>query len=303
MKYGLDEFGIRRDGATVPTIWLALVLSLIVHLALMWQWLPRIRLPSPDADERGKASSGSLVVRLMPPPRAPAEPAPSVQVQPPPAPRPPPRPAVRPPPPPPVIALNTPAPKATPTVPAPTPPAPAVAPSSPLRPPAEGDLAAYIEARRRGRGDSSAPPSIGSSADAIPAETDAARSNRIAAANLGTQRKQTFGYDPRQGGGVFQLVRVGYNDGEFMFFGWNKDIRRNTKQLIEVRKGNNPDTRIAIVRKMIAIIRDYEQEDFLWESQRLGRSLMLSARARDNPGLEEFMLREFFDDPNRPPPQ
>ena len=69
---------------------------------------------------------------------------------------------------------------------------------------------------------------------------------------------------------------------------------------IEVRKGSNSDIRIAVVRKMIAIIREYEQEDFLWESQRLGRSLTLSARARDNAGLEDFMMREFFPDPRLP---
>ena len=133
-------------------------------------------------------------------------------------------------------------------------------------------------------------------------EDDNARSNRIAAANLATQRKQTFGYDATQGGGVFQLVRVGYTDAEFLFFGWNKDIRRNTKQLIEVRKGSNPDTRIAVVRKMISIIREYEQQDFRWESQRLGRSMLLSARPRDNAGLEEFLMLEFFEDPLRPAP-
>jgi hypothetical protein len=98
-------------------------------------------------------------------------------------------------------------------------------------------------------------------------------------------------------------MRLGYNDAEFLFFGWNREIRRNTKQLIEVKKGNNADTRIAVVRKMIAIIREYEQEDFFWESQRLGRNLTLSARARDNAGLEEFLMREFFDDPRRPPPR
>ena len=137
-------------------------------------------------------------------------------------------------------------------------------------------------------------------ASAPAVEDDNARSNRIAAANLATQRQLTFGYDPKQGGGVFQITRMGYNNAEFLFFGWNKDIRRNTKQLIEVQKGNNADTRIAVVRKMISIIREYEQEDFLWESPRLGRNLMLSARARDNAGLEEFLMREFFDDPNGP---
>ncbi|MEO7727276.1 MAG: hypothetical protein ABIS45_08490, partial [Burkholderiales bacterium] len=140
MRYGLDEFGARRDGVTVPTIWIAIALSLLVHLALMWHWLPRIRLPSPDADERGKAG-GSLSVRLTPPPRPPAAPPPSLQSQPPPPRARPARPAVRPPPAPPVIALT--APKAAPApAPAPAVPTPTVAPSSPLRPPAEADLAA-----------------------------------------------------------------------------------------------------------------------------------------------------------------
>ncbi|MDB5808173.1 MAG: hypothetical protein JWN94_295 [Betaproteobacteria bacterium] len=133
------------------------------------------------------------------------------------------------------------------------------------------------------------------------AEDDRTRANRIAAANLAT-KKQTFGYDPSQGGGVFQIVRINYLDAEFLFFGWNKDIRRNTKQLIEVPKGNNADTRIAVVRKMIAIIREHEEGDFLWESQRLGRNLTLSARARDNASLEQFMMLEFFEDPQRPAP-
>ena len=91
-------------------------------------------------------------------------------------------------------------------------------------------------------------------------------------------------------------MRMGYDDAEFLFFGWNKEIRRKTKQLITVRKGNNSNMRIAVVRKMIAIIREHEQGDFLWESQRLGRDVTLSARARDTAGLEEFLMREFFPD-------
>jgi hypothetical protein len=300
-----DELGNRRDGVTIPTIWIAVALSVLLHVAVLWKWLPDIKLhlPSPELSERGE-TSGSLVVQLAPPPRPPSSPptAPALQAQPAPAP------ARRAPPPPrtpaPVLALRTPSP-AAPAVPAPTPPAPAPAPAvppTPQRAPADGDLASFIEARRRARGDTAAPPSSGIAMNSPPAEDDNARSNRIAAANLATQRRQTFGYDPSQGGGVFQLVRVGYSDAEFLFFGWNKDIRRNTKQLIEVRKGNNPDTRIAVVRKMIAIIREYEQQDFLWESQRLGRSLMLSARPKDNAGLEDFLMLEFFDDPLRPPP-
>jgi hypothetical protein len=49
---------------------------------------------------------------------------------------------------------------------------------------------------------------------------------------------------------------------------------------------------------MIAIIREYETEDFVWESPRLTRNITLSARLRDNAELEEFMMREFFDGPS-----
>ncbi len=80
-----------------------------------------------------------------------------------------------------------------------------------------------------------------------------------------------------------------------MFFGWNKDIRHNTNQLVEVRKGDDSDIRIAVVRKMIAIIREHASGDFLWESRRLGRQITLSARPADNAGLEEVLLKEFFD--------
>jgi hypothetical protein len=202
--------------------------------------------------------------------------------------------AARPRPAPPVIALNRPAPNLPPPV------VPSVAAPTPARPPADGDLASYIDAKRRARAES-APAAAASSGSSAPSvEDDNARANRIASANLGSQRKQTFGYDPNQGGGVFQIERMGYESAEFIFFGWNKEIRRNTKQLIEVRKGANSDIRIAVVRKMIAIIREYEHEDFLWESQRLGRNLTMSARLRDNAGLEDFMMREFFVDARVP---
>jgi hypothetical protein len=61
-----------------------------------------------------------------------------------------------------------------------------------------------------------------------------------------------------------------------------------------LRRGNASDIRLAIVRKMIAIIREHEPEEFVWDSTRLGRSLTLSSRLRDNSGLEEFMMQEFF---------
>lgn len=283
---------------TVPTIWVAIALSLLIHAAALWEWLPRIRLPALEAPERGEAS-GSLVVRLAPPPSPPpapppspaqqAQPSPALQARSPIA-------AARPRPTPPVIALNRPA----PNIQSPPPTTPAVTAPTPARPPADGDLTSYIEARRRARAESAPAASPGSVSNAPPVEDDNARTNRIVAANLGWQRKLTFGYDPTPGGGVFEIKRMGYNDAEFIFFGWNKEIRRNMAHQIEVRKGNDSDIRIAVVRKMIAIIREYEQGDFLWQSQRLGRNLTLSARARDNAGLEDFMMREFFPDPRLP---
>lgn len=283
----------RRDGVTIPTIWVAVALSLLVHVAALWQLWPHLRLLPLTKSEVGDAS-GPLTVHLTPLPGPVAipepllapqsRPSPALKARPPKAARP--RPAA------PVIALN----RRAPDTPAPP---PVIAPAVPPAPVA-GDMASYIEARRRARGETAPVASAGRASNAPPAEDDNARSNRIAAANLASQSPMTFGYDPSQGGGMFQIERMDYDDAEFLFFGWNKEIRRKTKQLIAVRKGNNSDIRIAVVRKMIAIIREHEQGDFLWESQRLGRDVTLSARARDNAGLEEFMMNEFFPGSRRP---
>jgi hypothetical protein len=292
---GLANSRGRPDGVTIPAIWVAFALSLLIHIAVLWQWLPKLRLLSPDEAKPGEAN-GSLLVRLAPPPSPPPSPKQAVQ---PPAPAikaPPPTVAARPRPTPRAIAFN----RSPSNIQAPPSTVPAVTAPAAARPQADGDLTSYIEARRGARAQSAPDASAQSPASAQPLEDDKARSKRIVAANLGAQQAQAFGYDPKQGGGVFQITRMGYDYAEFAFFGWNKDIRRDTKQQIEVRKGDNSDIRIAVVRKMISIIREYEQEDFRWESYRLGRSLVLSARARDNAGLEEFMLREFFDDPRLP---
>lgn len=253
-----------------------IALSMLLHIAALWE-LPPISVRLPGLGEESDKQI-SLSIRLVPPgPPAPAdsvlslpvpEPAPRVQ-----RPKVAPRPQATPP----VIALKQP--KGAPAPDAPSVPAPRPAPA--------GDMASYIEARRRARGesDTTAPPA---------AESDEARARRLVASNLESTRETAFGYDPNRGGGVFQIQSLNIDYAEFLFFGWNKDVGRNTKQLIEVRRGNNSDIRVAVVRKMISIIREYEREDFLWQSRRLGRSITLSARARDNSGLEDFMMREFF---------
>ena len=280
-----DEYRSRNDGVVVPRIGVALALSVILHIAALLgspQTDKTLMLPPSGEDPQARAA---LSLRLMPPvpqspsviPAPPRSPSASASVQPERRPKPatPPQPA------PPVIALNKPTPAAPSTA--------APVPAPPPRPAVEGDLDAYIEARRRARG-TAAPAAPATT----PVEDEEARRQRIIAGNLGSTRERTFGYDPRQGGGMFQIESLGSDHAEFIFYGWNNNINRNTKQLIDVRQGNNSDIRIAVVRRMIAIIRENAQEDFLWMSQRLGRTVTLSARARDNSGLEEFMMREFF---------
>ena len=55
---------------------------------------------------------------------------------------------------------------------------------------------------------------------------------------------------------------------------------------------------LAIVKKMIEIIRREYQGNFRWESQRLDRVIVLSARLEDNTGLESFLMKEFFSSQN-----
>lgn len=280
MTVSLDDFRTRRDAAMEPTIWVAILLSALLHAAIFSKWLPQMRFPSPKELER-RDLSPPLVVNVIPRVVPPApSPAPRAQPRPPIA-------APTPPPAPPVIALKRPAPKAPPSAAAPPAPPPLAAPKP--RPEFE-DLASYIEARRRARAAPAEPQDRPSSP---PIEDENTRATRIVEQNLGLQERITFGYDPERNGGVFRIQLMSQDYAEFTFIGWNKDIRRVTKQLVEVRKGDNSDIRIAVVRRMIAIIREQVQEDFLWDSQRLGYRT-LSARLKDNKALEDFLMGEFF---------
>ncbi len=189
--------------------------------------------------------------------------------------------------PPPVVTLPNPE---APAILSPPPAAPAVAAPPQPNPPLEGDLAAYIQARRRERGEQ----------EAAPIDDEKARFNRTIAANLPAPARGVAAQDTKRGGGIFQIKRMTYDDAAFEFYGWNKDMGRKTPQLIEVRKGDNSDMRIAVVRKMIAIVREFEKEDFTWESPRLGHNVLLSARLSDNSALETFLMREFFEDAHGP---
>ena len=320
----------RHDVLTIPYLWVAVALSLLLHVTALWFLVPRMHDLSMSAPQAGKAPS-ALAVQLEPaqrsrpePPLAPA--ASAAQVSPPPASSAPPSPKRRATAPTkearqrrdPVIALERQRPDAlppvSPSIEAPGPTRPSVDSRPPARPsldlqpqpavaerapavgsaPLESDLTSYIETRRRERGEPMASAGQETKASPPTAEDDIERRNRIVAANLGTNRTPSFGYDPKNAGGIFQITHMGYDYAEFYFFGLNKAIGRNTKQLIEVRKGADSDIRVAVVHRMIAIIRENVSGDFVWLSQR--GPITMSARPSDNAALEDLITREVFPD-------
>jgi outer membrane biosynthesis protein TonB len=95
--------------------------------------------------------------------------------------------------------------------------------------------------------------------------------------------------------GVFQVLSKGTRTGQFSFNGWKTDKNNSWREVIEVDAGLLGDVELAIVKRMIELIRTHYKGDFTWESHKLGRAITLSARMEDNEGLEAFMLREFFD--------
>ena len=98
----------------------------------------------------------------------------------------------------------------------------------------------------------------------------------------------------QESGGVFQITHKGVRNAEFIFRGWSSQRNRNMRQLIQVDAGMGGDVDLAIARRMIEIIRQFERGDFTWESRRLGRVITLSARLKDSADLEAFLIREFM---------
>lgn len=271
---------------TIPTIWFAFALSVVLHALGLFGW----RIPKeyvPFAEPRLGKPSETLAIRLVPfaapiqdavpspPSRAPAPATPTATRK------------VHPP------KVPVPEPQRLPRIPPIERPSPNVVPlqvetTSPAPP---GDLASYIASRRRAREGPSIPP-----AESQPAETEQQRHNRVVADNLGLTKTPTFGNDPNRGDGVFTVRSMTLDFGKFTFYGWNNAIKRDSLQEIEVRLGNNENMELAMVRRMIMVIRELSNGDFLWQSRRLNKGVWLSARPKDTAELEAFMLREIFPD-------
>jgi len=249
----------------------AVILSLVAHV-LVLGFTPK----KPSALAPGPIANTPLNVVIVqspePPAVAPSEPPKVAAVTPPsPAPRPVPRKRPEPTP-----APVTPVPVPVAPLPTPTPvPVPPPIPAPPV------DMMAAVEARRAQR---------------RAAESAAARGPPKPTEDAATRNLATL--SGREGvGGVFQVLRIGTRSGEFAFNGWKPDSRSQWREVIEVDAGLHGNVELAIIKRMIVLIRSHYTGDFFWESHRLGRTVTLSARQEDNDGLEDFMMREFFGQP------
>ena len=54
-----------------------------------------------------------------------------------------------------------------------------------------------------------------------------------------------------------------------------------------------------MIRQMIAIIREQKPGDFEWQSHRLRKVIVMSARPQDQPELEKFLMKEFYPEDSR----
>lgn len=255
--------------------------SLIVHGLVLFV-VPQQPVGSGEPSE---ATSNPLVVKLRPPASPPsAQSAPAVVPEAQPRPTAERRPKVSRAP---VVAMNKPRESklsrpVEPVMPA-VPPSPA--------PAAPTDMQSFVDAQRARR--RAAEGSSGRNQNPAPSVEREPSEDEIRAAIV--KRNLTTGTS-----GIFQIISIESRRAAFSFRGWTTDSSNSRREYVEVEIGNNSSIEIAMVRKMIELIRRYYTGNFNWESQRLDRTVTLSARLEDNEGLEAFLLREFFGEPQRP---
>jgi hypothetical protein len=184
-------------------------------------------------------------------------------------------------------APPTPQPQAPKVVPVPEPlPRPVPEKAPPL------DMAALIESHRAQRRAAEANALANAERrDVGPTVADASSAQAIQR-NLGSLSQGSEGTS-----GVFQILRKGTRTAEFAFNGWRPEAQRRWREVIEVDAGVGGDVELAIVRRMIKLIREHYSGDFNWQSYKHGKVIVLSARPEDNTALEDFLSREFFDTP------
>lgn len=147
------------------------------------------------------------------------------------------------------------------------------------------DMAAYVRAKQAQR---------------QAAELDAARQNAEAFArergpSEAQMREERIKRNLQTGtNGIFEITNLSSRHGGFAFRGWTNDYSTSRRQFFEVEASSGQDIRLVMVKRMIGLIREHYQGDFNWDSHRLARVVILSAKPEDNAGLEDFMMMEFF---------
>lgn len=163
-------------------------------------------------------------------------------------------------------------------------PPPVAEPLPPARPPVE-DFSSMIKRRQNERN---------------PNEMAARAANEAAAAaergpSEDERRMQNIMNNLKSGtNGLFQIRRMDAYNASFSFKGWTNNYTSANTLYYEVEARSGEDIRLIMIRRIIAIIREHYTGDFEWASNRLGRSITLSARPDDSAGLEDFLMKEFF---------
>jgi hypothetical protein len=265
------------DRSDESRLWLALAASILLH-ALLLTGLPSLRdmlsTGSVGDPALGKQGGRNLPIRA----RIAMAPAPPVAAPPVPQPAPPPAQAPR---------RAEPAPKApskvltaererAPALPEPRPDA--------ARAPGIGDFLSDLSSRRNSRERSenreSQPPAAPSASAPL---------SFGPAAGAGGERRH---------GGYFLVERMTPYDATLSFYRWNRSVQR-----LEVARENQISIQLAVIKQVIALMRENGfNGDVNWLSERLGRSVEISAREKDSAKLEAFLMLEFFSaDPMRRP--
>jgi hypothetical protein len=94
--------------------------------------------------------------------------------------------------------------------------------------------------------------------------------------------------------GIFEITRLESQSASFTFLGWTSSLSNARRQFFEVEASRGQDVRRVMIRRMISLIREHYQGDFDWESHRLSRTVVKSARLEDSAELEDFLMMEFF---------
>ena len=261
---------------------LALLVSIVLHVLVLWLIFPTVNLntaPKSTAIEVTLAPKKTVPVpvpvqpEVKPEPQKP-EPNKKIIAQ---------KPASKPSQPkdhdftvPKTMTTPQPSPQQTPVTPK---PAPRLSDDAPK------DMAEYI-AQQRAKRESS--------------DSDAARQNAAAAAaeqgpseeaKRDARIKNNFNNGTN---GIFEITNLSNNSASFSFLGWTSSVSNARREFFDVEAKNGQDVRLVMIRRMITLIRVHYQGDFDWQSQRLGRTIIKSARVTDSAELEEFLMQEFF---------